>query len=234
MIFADRADAGRQLAAKLLRFKDEMPVVLALPRGGVPVGFEIASALEAPLDIVLVRKIGAPWERELAVGAIVGNGTVERVIDPALLAELDVPESYIEEEVARQTAIIDQRRKLYYRDRPPTDVRGCTALVVDDGIATGATMRAALRGIRRREPRKLVLAVPVAPAETIAALREEVDEIVCLTMPEPFWAIGAFYSDFRQVDDREVVRLLARAASLKKRRKDLAAGAPFGGKPAVS
>jgi putative phosphoribosyl transferase len=214
VIFADRTDAGRQLAAKLLRFRDESPVVLALPRGGVAVGFEIATALGAPLDIVLVRKIGAPRQPELALGAIVGNGTVERVIDPAMLAELDVSKTYIEDEVARQTAVIEQRRKLYYRNRQPTDVRRCTVLVVDDGIATGATMRAALRAIRRREPRKLVLAVPVAPAETIEALRGEVDEIVCLAMPEPFWAIGAFYSDFRQVEDRDVLRLLDRAASL--------------------
>jgi putative phosphoribosyl transferase len=215
MIFADRADAGRQLAVKLQRFRDESPVVLALPRGGVPVGFEIASALGAPLDVVLVRKIGAPWQPELALGAIVGNGTVERVIDPALLAECDISETYIEEEVARQTAVIEQRRKLYYRNRQSTDVRGCTALVVDDGIATGATMRAALRAIRRREPKKLILAVPVAPVETIEALRKEVDQIVCLAMPDPFWAIGAFYSDFRQVDDRDVLRLLDRAASLQ-------------------
>jgi len=208
MIFVDRVDAGRRLADQLLRFKDERPVVLALPRGGVPVGFKIASALGAPLDVVLVRKIGAPWQPELALGAIVGNGTVERVIDPALLVQFDVPQTYIEEEVARQTSVIDQRRKLYYRNREPVDVRDCAALVVDDGIATGATMRAALRAIRRRQPRKLVLAVPVAPPETIEALRKEVDEIVCLAMPEEFWAIGAFYSDFQQVDDEEVVHFL--------------------------
>lgn len=220
MIFVDRQDAGRQLAEKLRRFKGERPVVLALPRGGVPVGFEIASVLEAPLDIVLVRKIGAPSQPEFAIGAIVGNGTIERFIDPTILAQFDIPQAYVEEEVARQTAEIDRRRKLYYRNREPAELRDCTALVVDDGIATGATMRAALRAVRRRAPRRLVMAVPVAPPETVEALRTEVDEIVCLATPEEFWAIGIFYSDFRQVDDAEVVDLLARAASAVGKRTD--------------
>jgi len=212
MIFVDRADAGRRLAAKLKSFKEARPAVLALPRGGVPVGFEIASALAAPLDVVLVRKIGAPFQHELALGAIVGNGEIERVIDSSLMSELDVSPAYLEKEIERESAEIDHRRKLYYGTRQPADIRDKTAIVVDDGIATGYTMRAALRATRRREPRRIVMAVPVAPPETIEALRKEVDEIVCLAMPEEFWAIGAFYSDFNQVDDVQVMDLLARAA----------------------
>ncbi len=213
MIFADRTDAGRRLADKLLRFKDERPVVLALPRGGVPVGFEIASALAAPLDVILVRKIGAPGISELALGAIVGDGPVERVIDPAILAQLEVSDAYVEAEIARQTVEIERRRKLYYRDRAAAELRDRTALVVDDGIATGATMRAALRAIRRRRPRKLVMAVPVAPPDAVEALGKEVDEVVCLATPLEFWAISMFYAEFPQVSDQEVVELLDRAAT---------------------
>ncbi len=213
MIFADRTDAGRRLADKLKSFKETRPVVLALPRGGVPVGFEIASALGAPLDVILVRKIGAPFQQELALGAIVGNGTIERVMDSSLISELDVSRDYLEEEIARESTEIERRRKLYYGKRQPAEIRGCTAIVVDDGIATGYTMRAALRATRRREPERIVMAVPVAPSGAIEALRQEVDEIVCLATPEDFWAIGAFYSNFRQIDDREVMDLLARAAS---------------------
>jgi len=212
LMFADRIDAGRRLAAKLKGFKDAAPVVLALPRGGVPVGFEIASAIAAPLDVILVRKIGAPFQQELALGAIVGNGAIERVMDSALIAELDVSRDYLEKEIAQQSAEIDRRRKLYYGARQPADIRDKTAIVVDDGIATGYTMRAAIRATWQREPRRIVMAVPVAPPQTIEALRQEVDEIVCLAMPEDLWAIGAYYSDFRQIEDEEVIDLLARAA----------------------
>jgi len=212
MIFVDRADAGRRLAGKLKSFKEASPVILALPRGGVPVAFEIALALAAPLDVILVRKIGAPFQPELALGAIVGNGAIERVMDSSLISELGVSPAYLEKEIERQSTEIDRRRKLYYGKRQPADIRGRTAIVVDDGVATGYTMRAALRATRRREPRRIVMAVPVAPPETIEALRREVDEVVCLAMPEEFWAIGAFYSDFSQVDDVQVVDLLARAA----------------------
>jgi putative phosphoribosyl transferase len=189
--------------------------VLALPRGGVPVGFEIASELAAPLDVLLVRKIGAPWQPELAVGAIVDGERLDKVIDEKVVAALAVPADYLEEEIARQILEIERRRKLYFRGRPPAEVRHRTALVVDDGIATGATMRAALRAIRRREPARLVMAVPVAPGKTIEDLRTEVDEIVCLATPDEFLAISQFYSDFRQVSDQEVVELLDRAAALQ-------------------
>lgn len=215
MRFADRQDAGRQLAAELLRFRDRRPVVLALPRGGVPVGFEIATRLDAPLNVVLVRKIGHPWSPELAVGAIAEGAAPETFIDATAVAELEVPQAYLDAEIGRQRREIERRRRLYFKSRPPVEIRGCTAIVVDDGIATGATMRVALRAVRRREPATLVLAVPVAPAGTLAALRTEVDEAVCLSSPEDFGAVGLFYVDFRPVEDEVVVDLLDRAAQAR-------------------
>ena len=212
MLFADRQDAGRRLAAALLRFKDQRPVVLALPRGGVPVGFEIATRLEAPLDVVLVRKIGDPFSPELAIGAIADGDRLERVIDENLVAELGVPRAYIDAEIGRQRREIEHRRRIYFKGRPPVDIRQQTVIVVDDGIATGATMRAALRAARGRTPARLILAVPVAPASTLEAMRPEVDEIVCLDSPEDFGAVGFFYVDFRPVDDEVVIDLLDRAA----------------------
>lgn len=212
MRFRDRHDAGRRLAAVLERFRDRKPLVLALPRGGVAVGFEIAAALAAPLDLVLVRKIGAPDNEELAIGAIVDGTPPEPVIDEAIVAELGVPRAYIEQQAARQSAENERRRKLYFKDRPPFPVEGRTALIVDDGIATGATMRAALLATRRRKPARLVLAVPVAPASTLERLGAEADETVCLATPENFYAIGQFYADFHQMSDREVISLLERAA----------------------
>jgi putative phosphoribosyl transferase len=213
MLFNNRQDAGRRLAGELMRFKDRRPVVLALPRGGVPVGFEIAQALGAPLDVILVRKIGAPDLSELAVGAIVDGENLEKVIDERIAAKLGVPQAYLDEEIARQAREIERRRELYLTGRPPADVRNSTAIVVDDGIATGATMRAALLAVRRRAPSRLILAVPVAPASAIEGLRPEVDELVCLATPEEFYAIGQFYLDFHQVSDDEVVTLLERAVS---------------------
>lgn len=211
-LFADRTEAGRRLADELLRFKGQRPVVLALPRGGVPVGFEIAKALAAPLDLVLVRKIGAPFQPELALGAVVDGSRPETVLNQDLIAELNVPASYLEAESARKLAEIEQRRSAYLAGRTRAEVRDRTAIVVDDGIATGATMEAALRATRRAEPRRLVLAIPVAPPDTIARLRSEVDDVVCLATPERFHAIGAFYRDFRQLSDDEVIHLLEAAA----------------------
>ena len=217
MLFADRQDAGRRLAAALLRFKDRGPVVLALPRGGVPVGFEIATKLEAPLDVVLVRKIGHPWSPELAVGAIAEGVELEKVFNEDLVAELGVSRAYIDAEIGRQQREIELRRQRYFKGRSPVDLQQHTAIVVDDGIATGATMRAALRAVRRRTPAMLVLAVPVAPAKTIEALRAEVDEVVCLATPEDFGAVGYFYVDFRPVEDEVVIELLDRAAAERAR-----------------
>ncbi len=212
MILSNRQDAGRRLARELLRFRGSDVVVLALPRGGVPVGFEIAQALDAPLDLVLVRKIGAPFQRELAVAAVVDGETPETVTNEDVLAELSLTPDYVREEAAHELREIERRRRLYLEGRPPLPVEGRTAIVVDDGIATGATMRAALHAVRRRRPARLVLAVPVAPPDTIEELRGEVDEVVCLATPAFFGAIGAFYDDFRQLEDDEVRELLARAA----------------------
>lgn len=207
-LFADRRDAGRRLAERLGRFKDRHPVVIALPRGGVPVGFEIAKALDAPLDLALVRKIGAPYQPELAIAAVVDGEHPETVVNEVIAASLHVPEDYLQDEAARQLQEIDRRRQLYLGDRPRAGVGGHVAIVVDDGIATGATVRAALRAIRHGKPERLVLAVAVAPRDTLDRLRPEVDEIVCLAMPEPFYAIGPFYGDFTQIDDDQVIALL--------------------------
>jgi len=211
-MFVDRMDAGEALAGKLLHLKGKDPAVFALARGGVPVGFEIAVALAAPLDAILVRKIGAPYHEELAIGAIADAPEPELVLNSSIIEQLDIPQHYIARIKDRELAEIARRRKLYFGDRPRLDPKGKTAIVVDDGIATGATMRAALRAVRRQGPARLVLAVPVAPPDAIAELRAEIDEAVCLYQPEWLGAIGMFYQDFRQVSDAEVIDLLERAA----------------------
>lgn len=211
MLFTDRLEAGQRLAQRLLSLKDKRPVVLALPRGGVPVGFEIARALSAPLDLVLVRKIGAPQQEELAIGAIADGAAPELVTDPQLIASLGVPAAYLDAAKARALHEIERRRHLYFGDRPPADVTGATAIVVDDGIATGATMRAALRATRRRNPGRLVLAVPLAPPHTLRQMRGEADQVVCLETPAEFFAVGQFYRQFPQLRDEEVTALLDQA-----------------------
>ena len=214
MVFEDRRDAGRQLARRLMDLKQQQPVVLALPRGGVPVGFEIARAVSAPLDIILVRKIGAPFEPELAVGAIVGGDDPEPVIDARMVADLNVSPEYLE--AARGAALreIERRRLAYLGTHLPVEVEGRTAIVVDDGIATGATMLAALGGTRRRRPARIVLAVPVASEQALTRLRPEVDRTICLTAPADFGAVGAFYRQFPQLTDQEVVTLLDSARAI--------------------
>ncbi|HEV2548954.1 MAG TPA: phosphoribosyltransferase family protein [Stellaceae bacterium] len=210
--FADRADAGRRLAAKLAPLAGTDVVVLALPRGGVAVGFEIAQALNAPLDLVLVRKIGAPGMPELAVAALVdAGGEVMRVVDEGVAGGVGLQPAYLDREAAREERELARRRAVYGGAGAPVPLFGRTAIVVDDGIATGTTMRAALLAIRRRDPARLILAVPVAPAAAIDALRSEVDEIVALETPEDFFAIGQFYGDFHQMSDGEVLALLERA-----------------------
>jgi putative phosphoribosyl transferase len=211
--FADRADAGRRLAAALAHLKSEDPVVLALPRGGVAVGYEIARALAAPLDVVLVRKIGVPWQPELALGAVSDGADPQLFIDRDMSAALGIPDDYVTGETRRQLEEVERRRKIYCGERPPIALPGHAAIVVDDGIATGATMRVALRAVRARGPKRLVLAVPVAPPESLALLEDEVDETVCLQAPGGLGAIGFYYSDFHQLSDAEVTDLLARAAS---------------------
>ena len=210
MPFKDRSDAGRRLAAALAGRKSERPVVLALPRGGVPVAAEIARALEAPLDLVLVRKIGVPFQPELAMGAVVDGPKpiVVRNEDVIRMARIDEPEFAAIRD--RELLEIERRRRRYLGNRERADVAGRLAIVVDDGIATGATTRAALRATRARGPRALVLAVPVAPADSVTELGDDADEIVCLEQHADFGAIGYYYSDFRQVSDDEVITLLAR------------------------
>ena len=210
-LFANRSEAGRVLAQRLLGFKSERPVVLALPRGGVPVGFEVARMLEAPLDLVLVRKIGAPFQPELAIGAVVDGARAETVLNEEMVREFQISESYLAEESARQLGEIERRREIYLAGSRRAPVEGHTAILVDDGIATGATMEAALRATRRANPKHLMLAVPVAPPDTIERLRPQVDEVVCLATPRLFRAIGSFYEDFRQVTDEQVIELLRRA-----------------------
>jgi putative phosphoribosyl transferase len=211
--FRDRPQAGRQLAARLMGFRSRDPVVLALPRGGVPVAYEVAKALRAPLDLVLVRKIGAPGHPEFGLGAVVDGAHPQIVLNEEVVAQLEVPHAYVEEEVHRQLEEIERRRARYLGGRRPVDVEGRTAIVIDDGIATGGTVRAALQGLSRARPAYLVLAVPVAPADTIDALRSQADEVVCLSTPEPFYSVGMRYDDFTQTTDREVVALLDEARS---------------------
>jgi predicted phosphoribosyltransferase len=210
MPFIDRTDAGQQLAKALAHYKDKRPVVLALPRGGVPVAEKIAAALDAPLDLILVRKIGVPYQPELAMGAVVDGGEPVIVRNEDVITLSGVSAQEFDTIRDEQLAEIERRRKLYVGDRPHPQIANRTVIVVDDGIATGATTRAALRATRMRKPSKLVLAVPVAPTESLKTLREEADEIVCLEDYEEFGAIGLFYSDFRQVSDTEVIELLAR------------------------
>jgi predicted phosphoribosyltransferase len=210
MPFIDRTDAGRQLAKSLARYKDQRPVVLALPRGGVPVAAEVATKLDAPLDLILVRKIGVPFQPELAMGAVVDGAEPVIVRNEDVIQLCGVSETDFNTIRDEQLAEIERRRKLYLGDRPHPIISGRTVIVVDDGIATGATTRAALHAISMRKPSKLVLAVPVAPTETLKKLRGEADDIVCLEDYEDFGAIGLFYSDFRQVSDAEVIALLAR------------------------
>jgi putative phosphoribosyl transferase len=213
--FVNRQEAGRLLARRLAATPREAPVViLALPRGGVPIGLEVARALRAPLDLLLVRKIGAPWQPELAVAAVVDGHPPQLVIDESTSALTGADMSYIEKEKVRELREIERRRQIYLRGRTPLPVAGATVIVVDDGIATGTTMRAALKGLRLMHPRRLVVAVPVAPADTIDELSREVDEIVCLEQPEFFHAIGNHYVDFHQVGDDEVIAALDDAAKL--------------------
>ncbi len=210
MVFHDRTDAGRQLARALLKYKGQHPVILALPRGGVPVAAEVASVLDAPLDLVLVRKIGVPNQPELAMGAVT-DGKVPAVVRNNDIIELcGISDQSFDSVCRDELAEIERRRQRYIGDRPRAEVEGKVAIIVDDGIATGATTLAAIKAVRSRKPRELVLAVPVAPFDSIKRLHSEVDAIVCLDTPRDLGAIGYFYEDFRQVDDEKVIATLKR------------------------
>lgn len=212
MRFDDRHDAGRRLGAMLAELTLPLPVVLALPRGGVPVGVEVAGRLAAPLDLVMVRKIGAPGHAELAAGAVVDGTHPELVLNDQVVRAYRIDADYLERQKTLELAEIERRRGLYLGRRPRPEVAERTAILVDDGIATGATMLAALHAIRRAGPRELVVAVPVADTSVLERLAPAADRIVCLHQPRDLMAVGYYYGDFRQVSDDEVVALLDEAA----------------------
>ena len=208
--FEDRRDAGRALAARLAVAADWTdPLVLALPRGGVPVAYEVAQALDAPLDVFLVRKLGVPGHEELAMGAIATGGV--RVLNEDVVDMLHIPDHIIDRVAAEESAELERRAKAYRGDRPPLDVRGRDAILVDDGLATGASMRAASAALRRMDPKRIVVAVPVASPETCEEFRREVDDIVCAITPPHMRAVGLWYDDFSQTTDDEVRTLLAQS-----------------------
>lgn len=212
-LFADRSDAGRQLSSRLMHLKVQAPVVLALPRGGVPVAFEVARALAAPLDLVMVRKIGVPWQPELAAAAVVDGDEPQIVQNPDVIGMVGLSGDVVQEEARHELKEIERRRRLYLGGRARVPIKGRTAILVDDGIATGATAHAALKGARKAGAEHIVLAVPVAPPSTVAALHRDADEVICLSQPAHFGGISQFYADFHQVDDDEVIDLLKRATA---------------------
>jgi len=208
--FQDRTDAGRRLAGRLGTYASRNDVlVLGLPRGGVPVAFEIATALDAPLDVFIVRKLGLPGHEEFGIGAIASGGI--RVVDDAVLRAYDVDPDALERVTARERLELERREQLYRDDRPFPVVEGRIVILVDDGLATGSTMRAAIAALRRKRPNKIVVAVPVGARETCAAMTRLVEEVVCLETPDPFYAVGLWYEDFEQTSDAEVHDLLERA-----------------------
>lgn len=209
--FTNRQEAGRALAQALAALHLADPVVLALPRGGVPVAAEVAKALNAPIDLVLVRKIGVPFQPELAAAAVVDGGDPVVVVNEDVVAEAGISEVYLKEAAKKELEEIERRRRVYLQSRERVPLEGRTLIVVDDGIATGASVRAALKALRQKRPTDLILAVPVAPASTVANLRREVDQLICLETPEPFIAIGLHYIDFHQMSDEEVICVLAAA-----------------------
>ena len=207
-LYRDRLEAGQILATKLTAYADRKDVVvLALPRGGVPVAFEVAKALQAPLDVFVVRKLGVPGHEELAMGAIATGGVC--VVNEHVVQMLAIPDVVIEEVAEREQKELDRRERLYRDDLPPSDVRDRTVILVDDGLATGSTMRAAIAALRKQHPARIVVAVPVAAPVVCDEFRAEVDEIVCASTPEPFFGVGYWYEDFSQTSDEEVHDLLA-------------------------
>ena len=214
MKFRDRADAGRELAGQLAHYAGRSDVlVLALPRGGVPVGYEVAEVLGAPLDVFLVRKLGVPGHEELAMGAIASGGV--RVLNERVVRPLGITDAVIKAVEAEERRELERRESAYRGSRPPIDVHGQTVILVDDGLATGASMRAAVVALRRLEPARIVVAVPVGAPDTCAELEKEADEVVCVSEPEPFFGVGMWYRDFSPTTDDEVRELLSRREVLR-------------------
>lgn len=206
-MFQNRQDAGEKLSSVLEKYKGEDVIVMGIPRGGVVVAAEVAKRLGAPLDVIIPRKIGAPHNPEVAIGAVTQDGTV--IKDEAMVQILGISDDQLNVLAGRVSGEIARRVNAYRGGRPGIDIHNKTVIIVDDGIATGFTIKAAIKSVRSANPRRLVLAVPVAPADTVQALRETVDELVCLQKPELFYAVGQFYTDFDQTSDSEVIQLLA-------------------------
>ncbi len=214
-VYRDRRDAGKRLAELLSAYAQRPDVlVLALPRGGVPVAYEVARALNAPLDVFLVRKLGVPGHEEAAMGAIASGGI--RVLNDEVIRALRIPEQVVEQVAAREQRELERRERLYRDDRLPPDVKGRTVILIDDGLATGATMRAALRALRHQRPARLIVAVPVGARSACLELLGEADEVICARTPEPFFGVGWWYQNFEQTSDQEVHELLAQAAQERK------------------
>jgi predicted phosphoribosyltransferase len=210
MLFKDRHEAGRVLASRLTQYANRPDVVvLALPRGGVPVGYEVARALNVPLDVFVVRKLGVPGREELAMGAIASGGI--RVINEDVVHALGIPQQAIDMVAAEEERELERRERDYRDGRPPLDVRGRTVILVDDGLATGSSMRVAAEALRTKQPARIVVAVPVAARATCEEIESEVDQVICAATPQPFWAVGQWYQDFSQTTDEEVRELLRRA-----------------------
>jgi putative phosphoribosyl transferase len=213
-LFQDRQDAGRRLAKELSHYAGRSDVVvLALPRGGVPVAFEVAQALAAPLDIFLVRKLGVPGHEELAMGAIASGGV--RVLNQEVVQTLDIPAALIDAIAQREQRELERREQAYRGNHPPAEIAGRIAILIDDGLATGASMRAAVAGLRRQQPAKIIVAVPTAAPESCEMFEQEVDEIICAETPQPFYGVGLWYRNFSQTSDAEVRTLLQQAAERK-------------------
>lgn len=206
MLYKDRYDAGQQLAKELLQYKDEKPVIIAIPRGGVVLGYEIAKALNAPLDIIVARKIGAPFQPELGIGAIAPKGV--RILNSGLIKTLGISELQIEQIIEDETIEMNRRIDLYRGKLAPLELSEKTVIIVDDGIATGISDKASIISIKHFYPKKIILAVPVCPPNTVEKFRKEVDGFICLAQPPDFYAVGAYYENFEQVSDEEVINLL--------------------------
>jgi putative phosphoribosyl transferase len=211
MLFRNRSEAGRLLAHALQRYKNRPDVlVLALPRGGVPVAYEVAKSLNAPLDVFIVRKLGVPGHEELAMGAIASDGV--HALNTSVIEQLNIPQSAIDAVAKREGEELQRRERLYRGEKPPLDINNRIVILVDDGLATGSTMKAAIAALRRQNPLRIIVAVPTAPSETCNELQHEADEVICAVTPDPFYAVGQWYEDFQQTTDAEVTDLIRQAA----------------------